>query len=429
MPLDTVLVSSVRFSRLPAYSFGLPLQLFAQECGSDCGANCQNIGMGLGSCCAECPQNLYGALWVMGSKPRKRSEEGAIADAGNCTGSVVEHAFFGNQYFRINEDVPQEVTDTLIAAAATAQPALICRSSCMNMRSYRAADSLDVLWQLERFVHLPKQYLVLAAEQSSGGEGTGLSYRGRRLADLNGRLQGILDHLTTVPTSAPSCSGTESIPLSSANEFAAPATSQSTGIASGSSFRQAITRPGGALRDDENSEYAPSYHSGWIAKLGLHRSLLDHLLDRYRSMQHHFPFVVIPVDWSAASMIQQQRPFLLLAATTTAASHYPRLQETLAVEVRDTLAAEVVVAGETSLDLLNGLLVYLACQQAYRFMQLAISILVDMGLNENPRTILEKRSDADPKDSGVDVGDDSESREASRTSLGCFYLSSVYVKG
>ncbi|KAK3072541.1 hypothetical protein LTR53_006640 [Teratosphaeriaceae sp. CCFEE 6253] len=97
----------------------MPLDtLFAQKCGSNCGRDCQNTAMGLGSCCAECPQNLYGALWVTGSKPGKRSEESAIADAGNCTGPVVEHAFFGDQYFRINGDVPQEVTDTLIAAVA-----------------------------------------------------------------------------------------------------------------------------------------------------------------------------------------------------------------------------------------------------------------------------------------------------------------------
>ncbi|KAK5677599.1 hypothetical protein LTS10_010171 [Elasticomyces elasticus] len=92
--------------------------------------------------------------------------------------------------------------------------------------------------------------------------------------------------------------------------------------------------------------------ASWIGKLGLDHQLLDQLLGQYRKMQHFFPFVVIMPDWTSKSMMQD-RPFLLLAAVANAANHYPRLQDLLAKEIREILADQIVIAGETSLDLLS----------------------------------------------------------------------------
>jgi hypothetical protein len=97
----------------------------------------------------------------------------------------------------------------------------------------------------------------------------------------------------------------------------------------------------------------------WVTKLGLSVSVLEHLLNGFRKMQLYYPFVVISDEWTATSMIVD-RPFLLLAAVINTASKYPQLQKALSREFKDILANRVVVAGEKSMDLLQGLLVHLA---------------------------------------------------------------------
>ncbi|KAK5743305.1 hypothetical protein LTR17_002783 [Elasticomyces elasticus] len=168
--------------------------------------------------------------------------------------------------------------------------------------------------------------------------------------------------------------------------------------------------------------------ASWIGKLGLDHQLLDQLLGQYRSMQHFFPFVVVLPDWTSRSMMQD-RPFLLLAAVANAANHYPRLQDLLAKEIREILADQIVIAGETSLDLLSGMLLHLAwshhfatprSQQAYRYLQLAISMLVDLGLDDEPNIITEKRGDAYVDGSGSRIHDGASSEvsnEAARPRL------------
>lgn len=93
--------------------------------------------------------------------------------------------------------------------------------------------------------------------------------------------------------------------------------------------------------------------------LGLSKQVLQHLLDEYRKRQAHFPFVVVLDEWTPASMAAE-RPFLLLAVITCACSQRLHLQAALAAEFRKTLATRVIVNGEKSLDLLQGLLVHLS---------------------------------------------------------------------
>lgn len=97
----------------------------------------------------------------------------------------------------------------------------------------------------------------------------------------------------------------------------------------------------------------------WPARLGLDQWLLAHLLQRYRTMQHHFPFVVVLESWDVPYMLRSQ-PTLFLAAAASAACHYPVVQQALNKELKETLARRVLVGGETSLELLQTLLVYLA---------------------------------------------------------------------
>jgi len=97
----------------------------------------------------------------------------------------------------------------------------------------------------------------------------------------------------------------------------------------------------------------------WPTRLGLDQWLLAHLLQRYRTMQHYFPFVVVLESWNVPYMLQA-RPTLFLAVAASAACHYPVVQQALNKELKDTLARRVLVGGETSLELLQTILVYLA---------------------------------------------------------------------
>jgi hypothetical protein len=94
-------------------------------------------------------------------------------------------------------------------------------------------------------------------------------------------------------------------------------------------------------------------------RLGLDKWLLAHLLQRHRTMQHYFPFVVVPESWDVSYMLDH-RPTLFLAVAASAACHYPVAQKALEKELKETLAQRVLVGGETSLELLQTVLVYLA---------------------------------------------------------------------
>lgn len=76
-------------------------------------------------------------------------------------------------------------------------------------------------------------------------------------------------------------------------------------------------------------------------------------------MQHYFPFVVVPAEWTATSMLKSNS-CLLLAAVTAASAYYPRLQQALAEEFHALIAREVLKIDGAKLDLLEGILVYLA---------------------------------------------------------------------
>lgn len=99
--------------------------------------------------------------------------------------------------------------------------------------------------------------------------------------------------------------------------------------------------------------------TNWADRLVLDQWLLGHLLHRYRTMQHQFPFVVIPEAWNVQHMMVS-RPTLLLAIVASSACHYPRLQQVLVEDLKDTLTRRVMMGGENDLELLQAILVHLA---------------------------------------------------------------------
>ena len=85
----------------------------------------------------------------------------------------------------------------------------------------------------------------------------------------------------------------------------------------------------------------------------------DGYLLRFRNMSTYFPFVIIPNEATVLSM-SHDRPFLCLAALAAAASSEKISQKSLEQSFRVAILQKIMLDGERNLDLLNGLLVYLA---------------------------------------------------------------------
>jgi hypothetical protein len=83
------------------------------------------------------------------------------------------------------------------------------------------------------------------------------------------------------------------------------------------------------------------------------------LLRSYGTHAPHFPFIVFSPTISLDSL-RREKPFLLLSILTMASTSNLPLQDLLEAELRETLGRKVIFDGEKSLDLLQGLLVYLA---------------------------------------------------------------------
>jgi hypothetical protein len=144
------------------------------------------------------------------------------------------------------------------------------------------------------------------------------------------------------------------------------------------------------------------------------------LLETYRPMVEFFPFVTVPKDYSCPELIQH-RPILMFAVFVAASHDSTSLQRTLSREFRKVVTVKIM-SGEKSLDLLQGLLVFIAWHHHYMdaqavslpmLLQLCVGIASDLGLNKISTTA---RSPLHRQDAWE--------REAKRAYLGCYYLSS-----
>lgn len=144
------------------------------------------------------------------------------------------------------------------------------------------------------------------------------------------------------------------------------------------------------------------------------------LLDTYRGMVDFFPFVVLPRDCRCQDLFQS-RPMLMFAVLTVSCYDSVLLQHTLSQEFRKVVMVKIM-KGEKSLDLLQGLLVFIAWHHHYMdvqavsitmLLQLCLGIAHDLGLDSISRTVRSPLQKDDPRD-----------REAKRAYLGCYYLSS-----
>ncbi|KAJ5159732.1 uncharacterized protein N7482_006736, partial [Penicillium canariense] len=190
------------------------------------------------------------------------------------------------------------------------------------------------------------------------------------------------------------------------------------------------------------SRYSTNQDAAWSADQGLSPAVLQHLVTVFSGMSTYFPFVRVPNGLEVA-LLSEDRPFLYLAAVTIASSRFQHLQAALSERFKEILSRSLIVAEEKDLDLLQGLILHLAwydvslCSsiaiearltnrmfhfhfnprspQTYRYLQIAISMVVDLGIEE---LII------DMTDGDNELGD-TYSREACRAYLGCYYISSV----
>ncbi|KAJ5837131.1 hypothetical protein N7447_003157 [Penicillium robsamsonii] len=175
-----------------------------------------------------------------------------------------------------------------------------------------------------------------------------------------------------------------------------------------------------------------------LLECGLSIDAADGFLGQFRTMTSYFPFFVVPSQTTVLTMCKEQ-PFVLVAALAAATSSDRKLQKSLGDKFRTCALHAVMVHNERSLDLLNGILVYLAWYHFYyipkkeqfnQLLHIAISMVGDLGLNLRP-------ADAMSAKIGLRLAhyrkvsthsanhDEFFSREARRAYLGCFYISSV----
>ncbi|KAH8803667.1 hypothetical protein F5884DRAFT_806152 [Xylogone sp. PMI_703] len=158
------------------------------------------------------------------------------------------------------------------------------------------------------------------------------------------------------------------------------------------------------------------------------------IADFKQTFTSHFPFVIIPPEMTAEEM-RQSRPFLFLAVLTVSSHKDPPLQKRLCDELRRTVSAKMIIGSEGSFDMLQGLLVYLAWYHYHpkpphysQFLQLAISLVVDMNLDQAPQRTSWKTPITKLPESSTNTMQKPElsrTKDESRALAGCYYLSST----
>jgi hypothetical protein len=146
----------------------------------------------------------------------------------------------------------------------------------------------------------------------------------------------------------------------------------------------------------------------------------------------HFPFVVVPPETTTSSL-RRNAPFLFLAIMSAMSYDNTLLQKYLVREITSQVSEKIVMKGEKSLQLLQGLLVHVAWyhhvfdpqkQQLVLFTQLCVTLVHELGLDRNPKISKRRRTPLNP---GVVAIEKSSSKTPAqnRALLGAYYISSV----
>ena len=146
-----------------------------------------------------------------------------------------------------------------------------------------------------------------------------------------------------------------------------------------------------------------------------------------------FPFVLLSTDETSESL-RHYKPFLFLSIVAATSYTNPQLQQRLAREIQKQIASRMIINNEKSLDLLQGLLVYLAwyhyffqdgSSQILLLLQLCVTLVNEMGLTRDHSTrVTTKRDQVAEAPAGTGSSPKKPSLSELRAFLGTFYLCS-----
>jgi hypothetical protein len=165
----------------------------------------------------------------------------------------------------------------------------------------------------------------------------------------------------------------------------------------------------------KSSSMSPEYPSSRTRKT-MDLTQASTYLSRYQEMVHVFPFVVLPKNWTVNDMLKNH-PFLCLGIFCAMSAGDVPLNLTLDEEFRKVLSEKVIVKEQKSLDIFQGLLVYIAwypthinprSNQLYQLLHMAIAI-ADEHMSSPSHPCSTPHHELAPK----------------RAVLGCFYLNAT----
>ncbi|KAJ9614190.1 hypothetical protein H2200_002326 [Cladophialophora chaetospira] len=156
-------------------------------------------------------------------------------------------------------------------------------------------------------------------------------------------------------------------------------------------------------------------------------------LQAFQAQACNFPFVVVDPT-IGLDILRRKRPFVLISILTFTASWNTALQKRLETELKESICKKIIMDGERSIDLLQGLLIYLNWyhfyfdpqhNQLYLFMQMATSMALELGLDKPARQELPTSPAAIIFQLRLKSRLVAEEVEGRRALLGCYYLSSA----
>ncbi|ETI19838.1 hypothetical protein G647_08852 [Cladophialophora carrionii CBS 160.54] len=158
------------------------------------------------------------------------------------------------------------------------------------------------------------------------------------------------------------------------------------------------------------------------------------MLDIFRNeLTPHFPFVVIS-PWVTSSDVRARKPFFFLSVMMITCRHDIPRQGAIAKAIREIISQRMLIKSEQSLDMLQGMLFYLAWYHTHlhlgtqltNLLHLTMSLMIDLGLNKQtaPRRYAKPQREYFRMDGrGENVAP--RTLEERRTYLGCFCLTVV----
>ena len=155
---------------------------------------------------------------------------------------------------------------------------------------------------------------------------------------------------------------------------------------------------------------------------------------RFQDMSHYFPFVML-LQGATIECMREKQPFLLHAVLAVTSRRNHNLRTMLGISLRQRLMKAVMIEGEKSIDLLQALILCLAWEhffyipkklQSTQMLQVAISMCVEMGLDERPCEAASRMAGTHLDhhySTGGEPDDPFFSKAARRVYIGCYFLS------